>query len=77
MNDEILHKILDKYSIKNKHAKAGAKDVRMLCETIDELIGIIRNATLKISNNSIAADIRNKMGHTMLVLENSFNKHNK
>lgn len=75
MNDKILHKIIEKYSRKGKFTLSGAIDVRMLCETIDELIGIIRSATIKIPNNSIAADLQNKMGHTMLVLENRFNKH--
>ena len=42
----IIDRILDKYSRREKHTLAGAKDVRLLCQTIKDMVCSIRNPTV-------------------------------
>ena len=73
----IIDTILSKYSRKGKHTKAGAKDVRLLCETINSLIQLNNRVSLNVADNEISASIINNTTRIMLILEDKFLHENK
>lgn len=64
MKANILDVILSKYARKGKYTRAGAKDVRLLCKTINSLMLLNERGCSEILDNEISA--------IMLTLEQAF-----
>ncbi|QGH73394.1 MAG: hypothetical protein [Podoviridae sp. cty5g4] len=69
---EILKEIKLKYAKRGKFAPAGAKDVRLLCDSINNLMYFINTYACKSSDWHIAKIITNNARDTMRILENEF-----
>jgi len=77
MKATILDKIMLKYAKKGKFTPAVAKDIGVLCRTVDSLLFIIQKASCNAIDNSVAASVTNNTHRIIMELEKEFLERNK